>query len=125
VTKVYAFDVDHTLEVSEGPVKLNDLITLHKEGNILGLCGNWALLVNRVTNWHLVISFLGPMNALKEDFLRQISTYVPADEYVMVGNDPGAFARKFPGQGCSDDKGAAERAGWRYIAEEDFAKGAR
>ena len=56
---VYAFDMDDTLEVSNGPVKLADL------GNIL------------------VIS------------------------------------------GASDDRGAAERAGWRFIKEGEFAKGLR
>jgi hypothetical protein len=37
---VYAFDVDETLEVSKGPVKLADLVTLREHGHIVGLCGN-------------------------------------------------------------------------------------
>lgn len=37
---VYAFDVDETLEVSKGPVKLSDLVTLREHGHIVGLCGN-------------------------------------------------------------------------------------
>jgi hypothetical protein len=31
---VYAFDVDETLEVSKGPVKLADLVTLREHGHI-------------------------------------------------------------------------------------------
>jgi hypothetical protein len=41
---VYAFDVDETLEVSKGPVKLFDLVKLREHGHIVGLCGNWAMV---------------------------------------------------------------------------------
>ena len=41
---VYAFDVDETLEVSKGPVKLSDLVKLREHGHIVGLCGNWAMV---------------------------------------------------------------------------------
>jgi hypothetical protein len=37
---------------------------------------------------------------------------------VMVGNILGI-------SGASDDRGAAERAGWRFIQECEFAKGVR
>jgi hypothetical protein len=36
----------------------------------------------------------------------------------MVGNILGI-------SGASDDRGAAERAGWRFIQESEFASGAR
>jgi hypothetical protein len=39
-------------------------------------------------------------------------------DYVMVGNILGI-------SGASDDRGAAERAGWRFIQESEFAKGVR
>jgi hypothetical protein len=36
----YAFDVDDTLEVSKGPVKLVDLAKLREHAHIVGLCWN-------------------------------------------------------------------------------------
>jgi hypothetical protein len=44
--------------------------------------------------------------------------YIPGHDYVMVGNILGI-------SGASDDRGAAERAGWRFIQESEFAKGVR
>src|SRR6266705_4721588 len=41
---VYAFDVDETLEVSKGPVKLADLVKLREHGHVAGLCGNWSMV---------------------------------------------------------------------------------
>ena len=117
--KVYAFDVDETLEVSAGPVKLADVADLvWRDGHIVGLCGNFAMVTMRVPNWHRVFSFIGPMEMLKENFLTHIKTYVPADEYIMVGNIPGV-------SGSSNDYGAAALAGWRFIREAEFAAGSR
>ncbi len=116
--KVYAFDVDETLEVSGGPVKLQQLVELCIEGHILGICGNYAAVTMMVVNWHDVFSFIGPMEMPKAAFLRQIKTYVPADDYIMVGNIKGV-------SGSSDDQGAAIEAGWRFIQEKNFATGER
>ena len=115
---VYAFDVDETLEVSKGPVKLADLVALREHGHIVGLCGNWAMVTLHRPDWHHFCSFVGPCGIEKDDFLRQLRQYVPAPDYVMVGNIPGV-------SGASDDQGAAERAGWRFIKESEFARGAR
>jgi len=49
---------------------------------------------------------------------RQLRQYIPGHDYVMVGNILGI-------SGASDDRGAAERAGWRFIQESEFAKGVR
>ncbi len=108
---VYAFDVDETLEVSKGPVKLFDL-------HIVGLCGNWAMVTLHCPDWHRICSFVGPCGIEKDDFLRQLRQYIPGDDYVMVGNILGM-------SGASDDRGAADRAGWRFIQESEFAKGVR
>ena len=54
----------------------------------------------------------------KDIFLNQLKTYIPADDYIMVGNIKGI-------SGASDDEGAAHLAGWRFIKESDFAAGAR
>lgn len=115
---MYAFDVDDTLEVSNGPVKLADLAALHERGQIVGLCGNWAVVTLHYPGWHRICSFLGPCGIEKHDFLRELRQYIPGEDYVMVGNVVGV-------SGASDDRGAAERAGWRFIRESEFAKGAR
>ena len=115
---IFAFDVDHTLEISEGPVQLAALATLRQQGHVVGLCGNWALLVQRVTDWPRLVSFLGPIACTKVDQLAQLKQYVPADDYVMVGNDPTIF-------GNSPDREAADEAGWRFLREAEFAAGRR
>lgn len=115
---VYAFDVDETLEVSGGPIKLQDLMDLRVQGHIVGLCGNWAALTMQVPGWQYLVSFLGEGAPNKEAALINLKRYIPADDYVMVGNILGV-------SGASDDKGAAERAGWRFIKEADYAAGAR
>jgi hypothetical protein len=116
---LYAFDVDHTLEVSGGPVPIAALRALREEGHIVGLCGNWAVFVRAVPEWHRMVSFVGPFQLSKADFLIQLRLYMRASEHVMVGNDPAT------GWGNSADREAAEQAGWRFIREADFAAGAR
>ena len=115
---LYAFDVDQTLWLSDGPIKLADLMELRNSGHLLGLCGNFAAVTLRMPEWHYLFSFIGPMAMTKEAFLLQVRQYVPADEYVMVGNIQGV-------SGESDDQGAASRAGWRFISETAFSLGAR
>ena len=116
--KIYAFDVDDTLEVSGGPVSIVSVSSLKPEGHIVGLNGNWAVVVQSVPLWHRIFSFIGPMEMSKDIFLNQLRTYIRADDYVMVGNIKGV-------SGASDDEGAANLAGWRFIKESDFAAGAR
>src|SRR6187431_2768750 len=116
--RLYAFDVDDTLEVSAGPVPVAALRALVDERHIVGLCGNWAVFVRAVRDWHRVVSFLGPFAVTKAAFLVQLRLHAPASDYVMVGNDPAT------GRGSSADSAAAEQAGWRFIRETDFAAGA-
>ncbi|HEX3595300.1 MAG TPA: HAD family hydrolase [Polyangiaceae bacterium] len=116
---LYAFDVDHTLDVSGGPVTTALLRALREEGHIVGLCGNWAVFVRAVPDWHRVVSFLGPFSVTKAQFLVQLRKYVPASDFVMVGNDP------LTGVGVSEDRAAANEAGWRFVVEADFAAGVR
>jgi hypothetical protein len=117
--RVYAFDVDETLDVSDGPVPVAALRALCEEGHIVGLCGNWAAFVRAVPEWHRIVSFVGPLGLSKADFLTQLRLHVRADGYVMVGNDPAT------GWGESADREAAELSGWQFIREADFAAGAR
>jgi hypothetical protein len=116
--KIYAFDVDDTLEVSCGPISIVSVGSLKPEGHIVGLNGNWAVVVQSVPLWHRIFSFIGPMEMSKDIFLNQLKTYIPADDYIMVGNIKGV-------SGASDDEGAANLAGWRFIRESDFAAGVR
>lgn len=115
---VYAFDVDHTIEVSEGPVPISALALLRKQGHIVGLCGNWAVFVERTPNWTDLVSFMGPHGTPKEQFLESIRGSIKADRYVLVGNIQGV-------SGASDDQGAAARSRWEFIKESEFARGAR
>jgi hypothetical protein len=115
---VYAFDVDDTLEVSNGPVRLDDLIELREHGHIVGLCGNWAMVTQHCPGWHHICSFVGPCGIEKDAFLRQLREHIPGHDYVLVGNILGT-------SGASDDRGAAGRAGWRFIKESEFASGER
>lgn len=118
--KVYAFDVDETLEVSGGPVRLSSLVSLREEGHCLGLCGNFAVVTLQVNGWHNLFSFLGQMNMSKADFLATIKHYVPAEDYIMVGNDHSRKEHASP-----DDATWARLAGWRFINEDAFASGER
>lgn len=111
------FDVDETLCVSAGPISLESLLELRQQGHVVGLCGNWAVFCQRVSGWQNLVSFMN-LGLLKETCLGQLKTYIPADDYVMVGNILGV-------SGASDDQGAAQRAGWRFIKETDFAEGVR
>jgi hypothetical protein len=115
--KVYAFDVDETIEGLAGPVTLSSLLALRSEGHIIGLCGNWGAFVSAVERWHDFVSFMN-VGVEKAEFLAHLARHVKAEEYVMVGNILGV-------SGSSDDQGAAERAGWRFIQERDFADGVR
>lgn len=65
---IYAFDVDETLDVSAGPVSLASIDELKRGGDIVGLSGNWAVVVQTVPLWHRLFSFIGPMEMSKEIF---------------------------------------------------------
>jgi len=78
--KIYAFDVDDTLDVSGGPVSIVSVGSLKPEGHILGLNGNWAVVVQSVPLWHRIFSFIGPMEMSKDIFLDQLRTYIRADD---------------------------------------------
>ena len=117
MVKVYAFDVDHTLEVSGGPVTLKSMMDLRVEGHIVGVCGNMGVFC-AIPGWQHLSSFLGQGLVPKDLFLANLKENIQAEEHVMVGNIIGV-------SGASDDQGAARRSGWRFIKESDFAAGAR
>jgi hypothetical protein len=45
--KINAFDVDDTLEVSGGPVSVKSIADLKPTGDVVGLNGNWAVVVQK------------------------------------------------------------------------------
>src|SRR5260370_26481317 len=83
---LYAFDVDQTLWLSGGPIKLADLMELRNSGHLLGLCGNFAAVTLRMPEWHHLFSFIGPMAMTKEAFLLQVRHHVPAAESAIDGD---------------------------------------
>ena len=120
---IYAFDVDHTLEISQGPVTLLSLYLLRAEGHTVGLCGNWGLFTQRVREWWRVISFMN-IEVDKAIFLGSLKRYVPADRYILVGNIWGEKNSLGFVAGSYDSLAALE-AGWEFIREDDFANGQR
>lgn len=132
--KCYAFDVDECLEISRGPVTLDSMEQLRAQGHIVGLCGNWGLFCALVSDWHRRVSFLncsfvaqdtaGNVFGDKAWWLTHFRQYVRAEEFIMVGNQFGRVNSL--GHQCgSHDSEAAAKAGWRFILEDDFAKGVR
>jgi hypothetical protein len=121
---VYAFDVDETLEISNGPVILEMMLEPREQGHAVGLCGNMNVFC-KVPDWHRRISFLGQGYMPKHMFLHGIKANVQdAEDWVMVGNVFGATNSL--GFVCgSHDSEEAMIAGWRFIKEDDFANGAR
>jgi hypothetical protein len=122
--KVFAFDVDETLEISNGPVTLQSMMDLRIEGHVVGLCGNWQLFCSKVNGWHHLISFINlglPKDVWLLHFREQLPSY---EEYILVGN---IFGEKNSlGFTCgSYDSVAAANSGWRFIREDDFAAGVR
>jgi hypothetical protein len=139
--KVYAFDVDECLETSNGPVTVQMLRDLREQGHIVGLCGALCRFMDKTEDWHKVISFtlnfdFGYNNwyaayGLHSHIPKQVwlhcfqhVTFPGAEEYVMVGNIYGE--KNSLGHVCgSHDSEAAAAAGWRFIKEDDFARGVR
>lgn len=117
--KIYLFDVDKTLEISRGCVTFESIVKLKSEGNIVGLCGNWGVVTLNTRGWENLFSFLN-IGVDKVTYMRQIKLYIPAEDYVMIGNDVHDASC-----GSPNDKAFAEEAGWRFIKENDFANGIR
>jgi hypothetical protein len=112
---IIAFDVDETLEISGGPVKLHDLALLRTRGHTLGLCGNWGLVTHFVAEWDKLFSFIGPIGIDKPTFLKQLKTYVHGTRFVLVGNDHRLGSYKSP-----DDFILSRDTGWEFVSELHF-----
>ncbi len=132
--KLFSFDADETLEISRGPIKIQDLRDLHDAGHIVGIVGNWGLVVQVIPDWHRFVSFVscsiqatdavGNVYGDKGWFLTELSKYIRADGYYHVGNVFGATNKL--GVVCgSHDKEAVEKAGspWVFVKEDDWVLG--
>ena len=120
---VFAFDVDHTLEVSNGPIPIRDLEILKGMGHVVGLCGNYAMVTMQVPTWKLWCNFFGPGDMTKIQMLNQIKTYVPAQNYYLVGNDGCCKVYKDKAgdqQQISKDHLVAKEVSWDFILEDDW-----
>lgn len=115
IKRVFAFDVDETLSISNGPINVKVLKILYDMGYIVGICGNWSHFVRVVPDWNKMVSFIGQFYGYtsKEVFLTQIKNSVQADEYIMIGNDPAHY-------GASNDIEAARLANWNFVREDEF-----
>jgi hypothetical protein len=113
VTKLIALDVDHTLEISNGPIPLSALAELRKMKHIVGIAGNWGLFTQVVEKWYDLVSFIGPYDGRKPAMLKSLKRYIPAAHYIMVGNNE---------QGKSEDDIAARLAGYEFVKEDQFEK---
>ena len=107
---IYLFDVDGTLEISNGPVKLAQVINLRHAGHIVGLCGNWGFFINFCPGWENFLNLIGPIGTSKALYMAQLKMYVRAERYVLVGNSP-------------PDDIEARDAGWEFVHERDFKEG--
>lgn len=131
--KVYAFDVDETLEISNGPVTLQSLIDLRIAGHIVGICGNVHVFC-RNPGWQHIASFLLNLDLYpvlgfgveKAGWMHVFKTnsFPFAEDYILVGNEHGQD-NGIGFIGHSADGEQARKAGWRFIKEIDFARGAR
>lgn len=121
--KVYLFDNDDTVEVSNGPVTLQSMMDLRIDGHIVGLCGNWGGFVQKVPGWQHLISLMN-IGLSKEEMMTLTKQYIPAEDYIMVGNILGV-RNKLGYPGGSDDMGAAKRSNWKFIKEDFFSEGQR
>lgn len=84
-------------------------------------------------DWQHLVSFINAAPPIfipelgrvdKAWFLGELKKYIPADEYILVGNVLGELNSL--GFKCgSEDSDAALKAKWRFIKEDDFARGER
>ena len=128
--KLYLFDVDGTLNISDrlpGPIDIRDVIYLKNQGNAVGIMGDWRGVIKVYPEWWKVFCIVAPIEhftgtpiaPMKANDLIVLKRQMPAVwEIIMVGNRPGVH----PG---SNDSGAALLAGIRFISETDFANGKR
>lgn len=121
--RIWLFDNDDTAECSNGPVTLQSMMDLRLAGDIVGLCGNWSGFCQKVNGWWHLVSLMN-VGTNKAEFMALVKQYLPADDYIMVGNIFGV-PNKLGFPGGSDDQGSAALAGWRFIKEDDFANGVR
>ncbi|MDA4132126.1 MAG: hypothetical protein OK454_03250 [Thaumarchaeota archaeon] len=121
--KVFAFDVDGTLDVGDppGPVMLEQLVWLKMQGNVIGLCGNYGAVFRTVRGWHNLFSFWNLMGKAKtlmavKETMAMAGIIDQVEAFIMVGND---------GDGVlvSSDKANAVTAKWDFVLAEDFKEG--
>lgn len=113
---VIAFDVDRILNISNGPIDIENMKLLKDAGYIVGICGDWSLFVRLVDNWNDYVSFIGQWQQAgqtKTEFLKEFKQYIKADCYVLIGHDPTHYDYSY-------DIKAVKEAGWGFIRKDHF-----
>lgn len=100
---VYVFDVDGTLEISEGPIKLERLRELKSEGIIIYIVGNYRYLATFTTEFPNG----NPKNLPKPEALKELAQKLSPEEKIYVADTPG-------------DEQAALAAGYRFCYAREF-----
>lgn len=131
VPRVYAVDVDDTLNLPgaphPGPINPQDLNYLMHQGNIVGIAGNHRIVFQFWPDWFKTICFFGGYPPpRKTQFLQEIKYSIQLGnpyitDFCMIGNEHG---NPYVSSNVNDD-GYARLAGWRFLSEWQFAKGAR
>lgn len=111
--KVYAFDVDETLESSGGPISTSELKRLRDAGHIVGIIGNTFGYINKVIDWHKTITFFNITYTFKHVQLIYIKQKIKAQEYIFIGNTT-------PSNSPYSDRTEAEQAQWTFIDANDY-----
>jgi len=100
---LYAFDVDGTLEVSEGPIKLGVLRNLIAQGHPVYIVGNYGKLSQTTLEFPN-----GNLFSTKESSLKILSERHPEQtQKIYIGD-------------VETDKTSAESAGWQFVFAKDF-----
>lgn len=102
---IIAFDVDGTLEISTGPVKLDVLRRLKAEGHIIYIVGNYGKLAQTTTEFAD-----GNIGGTKAESLRLLAAkHSPELRKTYVTDTP-------------EDEAATKEAYWKFIYAQEYAK---
>lgn len=97
--QILAFDCDRTLEISNGPIKLDTLKHFQKEGWRVGICGNWQLVKKHFDSLDFYTGVPKAENLKREGRGFELKIFVAAS---------------------LADKEAAIKAGWNFTFAKDF-----
>lgn len=104
-SKLVAFDVDGTLEVSAGPIPLDALNQLRRQGTIVYIVGNYGKLAQTTKEFAD-----GNIGRSKAESLKLLAERHPNTVKIYVAD-------------TSQDETEAKTANWQFIYARDFKLG--